>query len=83
MWGIYGALWRVAEQPRSFLIVSGTAPLREQREFDRVPVENLLSSTPGRRVSRSSIDNISPTSAKRAWATSDSVGADTPRVRTH
>ena len=44
MWGIYGALWRVAEQPRSFLIVSGTAPLREQREFDRVPVENLLSS---------------------------------------
>jgi hypothetical protein len=41
MWAIYSALWRVAEQPRSFLIVSGTAPLREQREFDQVRVENF------------------------------------------
>ena len=40
MWAIYSALWRVAEQPRSFLIVSGTAPRREQREFDQVRVEN-------------------------------------------
>jgi hypothetical protein len=34
-----GALAR-DEQPRSFLIVSGTARLREQREFDQVRVEN-------------------------------------------
>jgi len=49
MWAIYSAVWRVAEQPRSFLIVSGTAPRREQREFDQVRVENfaLIEAWPG------------------------------------
>ena len=41
MWDIYSALWRVAGKPRGFLIVSGTIPRTEQKEFDQVPVENF------------------------------------------
>jgi len=41
MWDIYSALWRVADKPRGFLIVSGTIPRTEQKEFDQVPVENF------------------------------------------
>jgi hypothetical protein len=41
MWAIYSALWRLADKPRGFLIVTGTAPLREQRDFDQVRVENF------------------------------------------
>jgi len=41
MWVIYTALWRVADKPHGFLIISGTVPLTEQKEFDQVPVENF------------------------------------------
>jgi hypothetical protein len=41
MWDIYSALWRVADKPLGFLIVSGTIPRTEQKEFDQVAVENF------------------------------------------
>ena len=41
MWVTYSALWRVADTPRGFLIVWGAVPLREQREFDQVRVEDF------------------------------------------
>jgi hypothetical protein len=41
MWVTYSALWRVADKPRGFLIVSGAVPRREEKEFDQVPVENF------------------------------------------
>lgn len=41
MWDIYSALWRIADKPRGFLIVSGTIPRTEPKEFDQVPVENF------------------------------------------